>query len=92
MGARRNFSRGGGGKTTGSLKSLTRFRRAVHEIAVLAIWYNLLRVTKARAKILGYFVGRQHMTSIFRSAPPAGAHARDPLKGLTRGYRHLLVL
>ena len=42
-----------------------------------------MRAPKARAKISGYFVGRQHMTSFFQIpggasaplAPPAGAHA-----------------
>ena len=82
MGSRRNFSRGGKTSNTlkswhvfgEPYKKSTIFRRAeaanenfcaFRDVLDWNIGY-LWRALEARAKMLGYFVGRQQMTSFFR--------------------------
>ena len=73
-----------GGKVTDTLKSRHVFGAPYKKIDHFWERQNigyLVRAPKARAKILGYFVGRQHMTSFFKFqggkcpfVPLGGAH------------------
>ena len=84
MGARRNFSRGGQShrhfkksrRFRRAVQKIDNFWRAVGAKENLCFFRDVLdqnigylvRAPKARAKILGYFAGRQHMTSFFSNS------------------------
>ena len=91
MGARRNFSRGGQNhqhfKKLTSFRRAEQTNRPffgapkvqTKHFTFFATFSNighLLRAPKARAKMLGYLVGRQHMTSFLQIA---GVGASSPL-------------